>query len=160
MKPSKDGETCDCAHHRRISSADAGGREGRWAAVVPILTCAVCPACLPGYAKLLAFLGVGISLKESTHHVLLASAIFVSLAVSAWRGRRLGRWGPFATVLLGSSLLGLGHMLQESRPLLWGGVAVLLGGTIWERSIWKRSRAAANSLRAGGVHLDTIGREA
>lgn len=93
---------CDCAHHRAKSSNPATGEPGgRWASLVPILACAVCPACLAAYAKVLSFVGIGVSLSESTHLLVLVLAIGVSLVVSAWRAWRLRRLGPLAISVVG-----------------------------------------------------------
>lgn len=109
--------------------------------VVPLLACAVCPACLSTYAQVLSFVGVGLSLTESAHQVLLALAIAVSLAVSGWRFRRLRRLGPLLATAAGCVLLVLGHALEEDPVLTWGGVAVLLAGGLWERRVWRRAHA-------------------
>ncbi|WP_375759002.1 MerC family mercury resistance protein [Corallococcus exercitus] len=145
---------CDCAHHRRqeAGSSPAEVPGSRWAALAPILACAVCPACLATYAKVLSFLGVGVSLTESTHHLLLVIAVGVSLGASAWKALRLHRWGPLLVTVLGCALLVTGHALDEDPVLTWGGVAVLLGGALWERQAWRRgvaSRGKASPLAAG-----------
>ena len=112
--------------------------------VVPLLACAVCPTCLATYAKVLSFLGVGLSLTESTHEVLLAVAVMVSLAVSGWRSRRLRRLGPLLLTATGCALLVLGHALDEDPVLTWTGVAVLLAGGLWERRAWRRQIGRAH----------------
>jgi hypothetical protein len=131
---------CDCAHHRsQETPAEVPG--SRWAALAPILACAVCPACLATYAKVLAFLGVGMSLTETTHQLMLVVAVGVALVASAWKAWRLRRWGPLLVTALGCALLVAGHALDENPVLTWGGVAVLLSGGLWERQVWRRAVA-------------------
>ncbi|WP_426752633.1 MerC domain-containing protein [Myxococcus sp. Y35] len=136
---------CDCAHHRGQSPANPNERGkvpgGRWSVLVPLLACAVCPACLSTYAQVLSFVGVGLSLTESVHQVMLAVAVTVSLAVSGWRFRRLRRLGPLLATAAGCALLVLGHALEENPVLTWGGVAVLLAGGLWERRAWRQRPA-------------------
>lgn len=144
--------SCDCAHHRAKATTPASVEPGgRWASVVPILACAVCPACLAAYAKVLSFVGIGVSLSESTHLLVLVVAIGVSLVVSAWRAWRLRRMGPLAISVVGGGLLVLSHALDENPLLLWSGVAVLLGGGLWERQVWRRFRARRDSVDLGSL---------
>ncbi|RKH47874.1 MerC family mercury resistance protein [Corallococcus sicarius] len=141
--------SCDCAHHRAEASSPAGEPGGRWASLLPLLACAVCPACLSAYAKVLSFVGIGVSLSESTHLLLLVVAIGVTLVVSAWRAWRLHRVGPLVISVVGSALLVLSHALEENPLLLWSGVAVLLGGALWERRVWRRFQARRDPVAPG-----------
>ncbi|NVI96601.1 MerC domain-containing protein [Myxococcus sp. AM009] len=133
---------CDCAHHRGQAATDPTEPVkvpgGRWSMLVPLLACALCPTCLAAYAQVLSFLGVGLSLTESAHQVMLVVAVTVSLAVSGWRSRRLRRVGPLLVTAAGCSLLVLGHALEEDPVLTWSGVVVLLAGGLWERRVWRQ----------------------
>ncbi|ADO70923.1 MerC family mercury resistance protein [Stigmatella aurantiaca] len=136
--PSAQKDVCDCAHHRRASSCSPlEERGGRWAVLVPLLACAVCPACLSTYAKVLSFLGVGFLLTESAHQGILVVAVAISIGMGGWKAWRLRRGGPFAATVVGCALLILGHALDENAVMSWGGVAVLLGGAMWERRAWR-----------------------
>ncbi|CAM3967828.1 MerC domain-containing protein [Corallococcus exiguus] len=128
------GASCDCLHHR----AEASRPGGRWASWVPLLACAVCPGHLSAYAQVLSFVGIGASLSESTHQLVLGVAIALSLAVNAWRAWRLRSLTPLAISGTGGGLLVLSHALDENALLLWSGAAVLLGGILWERQVWPR----------------------
>ncbi|MBN9687449.1 hypothetical protein JYJ93_33940 [Corallococcus sp. NCSPR001] len=83
-------------------------------------------------------MGIGVSLSESSHLLLLGVAVSLSLAVNAWRAWRLRRLAPLALSGAGGGLLVLSHVLDENVLLLWSGVAVLLGGVLWERQPWRR----------------------
>ncbi len=141
--------SCDCLHHRAQASRPADGSAGGlWASWVPLLACAVCPGHLSAYAQVLSFVGIGVSLSESSHLLILMVAVSLSLAVNAWRAWRLRHLAPLAISGVGSGLLVLSHALDENALLLWSGVAVLLGGVLWERQVWRRFpvRRASASL--------------
>ncbi|NBC43911.1 hypothetical protein [Corallococcus exiguus] len=98
----------------------------------------MCPGHLSAYAQVLSFVGIGASLSESTHQLVLGVAIALSLAVNAWRAWRLRSLTPLAISGTGGGLLVLSHALDENALLLWSGAAVLLGGILWERQVWPR----------------------
>ena len=146
---------CDCAHHRRHETERSCPEElpgSRWAALAPVLACAVCPACLSTYAKVLSLLGVGVTLTESTHHILLVLAVCVSLGASFWKARRRHQWGPLWVAILGCALLAMGHARDEDPVLTWSGVVVLLVGGLWERQAGRRVAASR-----GGAPRPTSG---
>jgi hypothetical protein len=103
-----------------------------WAALLPVLACAVCPVCLATYAKLASVLGVGFGLSELQHTVLLVIAIALSVAVSAWRSVRTRRIWPVLIAMFGSALVSLGHFAGKQPALEWAGVLVLMIGGVTE----------------------------
>lgn len=130
---SSDGHhACDCAGHRQASSSSKTRASG-WAGVLPLLACAVCPACLATYAKLLSVLGVSVGLTEYQHSVILAFAIGISVLVSAWRSVRSRRAWPLVFALLGSCFVVTGHVFGELHALEWLGVLVLLVSGVIEQ---------------------------
>jgi hypothetical protein len=150
---------CDCAAHRAASHAAHHAQPGDaappqaagswWTSVAPVLACAVCPACMSTYAKVLSTLGVGVFLTETQHHALLIGAVSLSLAIGVWRGHKGRRWSPFFLTLLGCALLVSGHLLGDVRALSWSGMAVLLGGGLWEHRLWRRVQAAPQAVPVG-----------
>src|SRR5688572_12269023 len=86
------GAACDCGGHRSKGTREA--RLEAWSALLPILACAVCPACLATYTKLLSLVGVSLGLDEAVHQLLMAVALFISVGVSAWRSWRTARAWP------------------------------------------------------------------
>ena len=84
------------------------------------------------YAKLLSILGVSVGMSEVQHTVVLASAVSVSILVSAWRSLRSRRVWPLACASLGSSLVIAGHVQEELHALEWAGVLILLASGLAE----------------------------
>jgi hypothetical protein len=116
---------CDCAAHR-VRSSEAGARASFWGALLPVLACAFCPACITAWAPLLATAGIGVALNESQHSLLLIVAIALSLGVASWRARRARAWAPvLLTGLGGAAMLG-GHAWNDNAPLESLGVLCLL----------------------------------
>lgn len=141
MHDRNDAHACDCAVHRS-TSAPVGA--GLWATLLPVLACAVCPVCLATYAKLFSVFGIGFGLSELHHSILLAFAIGLSLAVSAWRSYRTHRIWPVAIAFAGSLLVSVGHFAGDLAALEWAGVLVLLAGGLYEH--FRLRGAAAASL--------------
>jgi hypothetical protein len=124
---------CDCPAHRRASTTpEATSKLGRWSLLLPLLACAICPACLATYAKLLSLLGVGVGMTESQHLLVLGAAVLVSVIVSGLRSWRSKRWWPISLALLGATLIGVGHSVEALHALEWAGVLVLLIGGLSE----------------------------
>ena len=134
---------CDCAAHRAPAVAPPGG--GGWSALLPVLACAVCPACLTTYAKLFSVVGVGFGLSEFHHLVLLAFAIGTSIGVSAWRSWRTRRVWPIVTAVTGSTLVATGHFAGDLQAIEWLGVLVLLVGGLTEHFRLRRRAAPTGS---------------
>lgn len=97
------------------------------------------------YAKLLSVVGIGFGLSELQHSLLLAFAVAVSVAVSAWRTARTGRAWPLVVALLGTSLVVIGHLAGELHALEWLGVMVLLAGGLAEQFRLRRMAAAQHA---------------
>jgi hypothetical protein len=137
------GHACDCTAHR--GRAEPSPSAGIWSTVLPVLACAVCPACLTTYAKLFSVLGVGFGLSEIHHLLLLAVAIGASVGLSAWRSWRTRRIWPIAVALTGSLLVVAGHVSGDLPVLEWAGVLVLLSGGLTEHLRLRRGRALAQA---------------
>ncbi|MCA2981105.1 MAG: hypothetical protein INH41_06685 [Myxococcaceae bacterium] len=127
---------CDCEHHRS-AQAPPSAASGWVASVLPVLACAVCPACLSAYAKLLSALGVGLVLTEAQHAVIMTVAVASSVAVSGWRTVRTRRRWPLLVSLGGASLVVAGHLLEHG-VMEWAGVLVLLAGGLAEMPLLRR----------------------
>lgn len=127
-------QTCDCAAHRVQAKSSAG----LWSSLLPALACAVCPACLTAYAKVLSLFGVGFGLSEAQHLGLLIGAIGISVAVSARRAWQTKRVWPLMVACGGVTLLALGHVVLHE--LEWVGAVVLLGGAVAEQRAIRRAR--------------------
>jgi hypothetical protein len=133
---------CDCPAHRQpAAKGKPEATLSRWSLLLPLLACAICPACLATYAKLLSLLGVGVGMTESQHLFVLGTAVLVSVVVSGLRSWRSGRWWPLAFALSGTALIVVGHLAEALHALEWAGVLVLMVGGLSEH-FRLRARAA------------------
>lgn len=153
-RPSHDAK-CDCPAHRRGAISLDPGEPASAAApsllssLLPALACVVCPACIASYSSALSAVGVSATLGEAYHHYFLAVALLVTIGLQAHRAYRTQRTAPLVAAVLGCALVLAGHALDESGhaawspPLVWGGVAVLLGSSILD--VLRTRRAHARS---------------
>jgi hypothetical protein len=117
---------------------------GALVSMSPAVACALCPACLSTYAKVVSALGAGWSISETTHHVVLTIAVASTVLISAYRSYRSRRLWPIGVALVGCALLLFGHSI-ESLPVEVLAILVLLGGGLLEQF---RLRAAPSVQRA------------
>jgi len=97
-------------------------------ALLPSITC---PACWPGYAAVLSSFGIGF--LPSNRYLLPLTIVFLAiyLFMLAWEARKQNRFGPIIFGTVGSIVLVVGRFVQESNPLMYAGVAVLITASIW-----------------------------
>jgi FtsH-binding integral membrane protein len=142
---------CDCPAHRNVKP-DAARRASWWSALLPILACALCPACISAWAPLLATAGLGLALTESHHTALLLGAIAVSLVVAVWRARRTQAWVPLLLTTTGGASMLAGHLLDDNVLLAGLGALCFLSaaalGVLPSRSA---SRRASPPVPSGQV---------
>lgn len=137
------GPTCDCCEPE---AQDV--RPGFWSALLPVVACAVCPACLATYTKLLSLVGVSVGFGEGLHHLLLVVALVLSMSVSGWRSWRTGRAWPLLIAAAGSALVSGGHLFGEHQAIEWAGVLVLLAGGSSEHFRLRRRAASPDLARS------------
>lgn len=113
-----------------------------WSAVLPVLACAVCPACLATYTKVLSSLGVGFGLSDVAHMLLLLVAVTTSIAISSWRSWRTRRAWPVVVACIGATLVLVGHAV-DVHIAEWGGVLVLVIGGVTEHLRLRHRRRSA-----------------
>ncbi len=116
------------------------------AGVFALLPKAACPACWPVYAGALSALGLGFLLERTW--MLPLTALFLALAVGSLAYRARGRrgYGPFAAGLAGALTILLGKFALESDPVTYGGLALLLGASLW--NAWPVRKTATVSCPA------------
>ncbi|MEW5806944.1 MAG: MerC family mercury resistance protein [Acidobacteriota bacterium] len=97
-------------------------------ALLPKLTC---PACWPAYAGLLSAFGLGF--VNYTPYLLPLTALFLILAVgSLWYGAKNRRdYTPFMLGILSASTVIIGKFVLESKWAMYGGIALLMGASLW-----------------------------
>ena len=135
----------------KATSPSGGGETGRksgWlglVAMVPgvgasLLPLGVCAACWPAYAGLLGSVGLGF-LLETTYLLPLVAALFVlALSSLAYRARSRRGYGPFGLGVVGSGIALVGKFAFSSDPLLYVGLVLLLGASLWNS--WPRKACA------------------
>jgi len=142
--------SCACAAHKRPlaarEEAPRKGALGLLGTLAPALACAVCPACLSTYAKVLSVLGVGAAITETQHTALLSFAIGSSIVLSGVRSWRAWRIWPLLIAVVGCALVLAGHLSSEIAAVEWLGIAILLGGGLAERTLTARAARAASAL--------------
>lgn len=104
-------------------------------AVVPalgslLLPSLSCPACWPGYASLLGAAGLSF-LGESKYLIWLSVAALVISLIMLFRRSRQGSYVPVLIGAFAALLILTGKLLLNSNPMVWLGVAALLGAFIW-----------------------------
>lgn len=136
------GHACDCHAHRKAEAPPSG--EGLWATLLPVLACAVCPACMSAYAKIFSALGAGATLSARTHGILVGLALTVSLVMSARRAHRTRTYRMFSGTAFFAMLVILGHV-REASIVEWLGIAGLLAVGLYEHPAIGRLRRRARS---------------
>jgi hypothetical protein len=144
---------CGCgeiACARPAPMADGSGKASGLAALAPLLACALCPACLSLYAKLAGVVGAGLAISEAAHAALLATAMLVSVLVSAYRYRLTRRGWPVSLSLVGITLMTLAHILGEPTSLELLGMGALAASAVVDRfgletMLRRRTQSASHS---------------
>ena len=138
----------------RNGAADNGaGNLRAWLAVLPAIGVAMlpklaCPACWPAYAGLLSSIGLGF--LTQTAYLLPLTVAFLIVAVGALgvRARSRHGFGPFVTGLIAALVVIVGKFQFESDPAMYGGIALLIGASVW--NTWPRRKIAASCPACAG----------
>jgi len=132
--------SCDCAGHRAMTLKRPSGGKVSWSGLLPVLACALCPACLAAWTPLLAGLGLGLALTEAQHTWLLLVAIALAVVSAGLRARSSRMWTPLVLALLG------GTVLLASHDTPGGGALSALGALCFiAAAISGRTRSASRS---------------
>jgi hypothetical protein len=121
----------------RIGARNNSNRGLRsWLAILPAIGVAMlpklaCPACWPAYAGLLSSIGLGF--LTQTAYLLPLTVAFLVLAVGALgiSARNRHEFGPFVTGLVAALIVIVGKFQFESDPAMYGGIALLIGASVW-----------------------------
>jgi copper chaperone len=103
-------------------------------ALLPLLPSATCPACLTAYAGVLSAIGLGFLFKERVLTPLIAIFLAIGILSVAWSTRSHRRSGPLLVTVLGSAAVVAGRLVWNIPALLYGGVALLIGASVW--NLW------------------------
>lgn len=85
-----------------------------------------------------AFGSLGISIQIPYQPWLLPlvlTLLLVNLAALLMRARARGRYGPFLLCLTGGSIIVTGKFLLESNPMIIGGLACIVTGSLWSATL-------------------------
>lgn len=127
--------------------ARAGQGRGGWlrslaavpGAALPLLPSVTCPACAVAYAGVLSSLGLGFLLSDRVLVPIIVASLVVGVASVAWSTRSHRRPGPLVATLVGVLGVVIGRLVWRVPAVLYVGVALLLGASIW--NLWlKRPR--------------------
>ena len=138
----RQGETLHSSTEVRLPSAWL--RIG--AIVLPILKCAVCPACLGIFGSLLAGARIGLLEDERIHGAIIVFALIADFGILGASIRHHGRRGPLGLCAVGAALALAGHFAWE--PVEYGGFAILFATGIWNLVLLRRHHRKAGSCCA------------
>jgi hypothetical protein len=115
---------------------------------LPILKCAVCPACLSIFGSVFAGARFGFVQTEPWHELLIFVALIADFAVLGASFRHHRRRTPLWLCAAGALLVVLGHLFAESLELL--GFALLLAAGISNLILLRRHHRHAGNCCAHG----------
>lgn len=116
---------------------------GVGASLLPVLTC---PACWPAYAGLLGTVGLGFLLDKASLLPIAVMLLGFALASLAYRAKSRHGYGPLGIGIVGASIALASKFTLSSNPLLYLGLALLIGASLWNS--WSRKAAPADSCAA------------
>ncbi len=97
----------------------------------------VCPLCIPALGALLASLGLGFALKFEVIRGMLIFFLVAAVASLAGSLRSHRKKRIFLLGLAGAVLIYAGRHIWFSVPLMWAGVVMLVGASLW--NLWAKS---------------------
>ncbi len=119
----------------------------------------ICPLCWPAYAGLLS--AIGLSFLINARNLLVVTAMFLVLAVSAlaFRARQRRGYGPALIGLAASVAVLIGKFSFESAAAMYGGLGLLIAASIWNSWPAKPVPACAQCAPVGAaVQLEREGK--
>jgi hypothetical protein len=118
---------------------NAKPRRAGWLGVLPaIVACAFCPACLSVWTSLLPALGLGVTISERTHFVIVCASLVISLASLAWAFRIHRRSGPLIGAGLAATIMLANELSLEKLWIELPALGLLLIMSIWSTRLPRR----------------------
>lgn len=135
-----------------VAAMESAGRSrSRWSrslAVLPgaglaLLPAGACPACWPAYAGLLGSLGLGFLLDTSYQLPVMGAFLALALAALGYGAKGRRGFGPLA-LGVGATVTALaGKFALSSSALLYLGLALLIGASLWNSWPLRAARTEA-----------------
>lgn len=122
-------------------------------ALVALLPNVACPACWPAYTALLSSLGVGFLPTGRYLPTVTLLGLAIPLGVLALKARRGRGLMPFVFGLVGATALVVGRFALASAALVFVGVAMLAGASLWDT--WAKRRKATACPACSLVQIST-----
>jgi hypothetical protein len=107
-------------------------------ALVALLPAATCPACLGAYFGVLSALGLGFLLTNRVLVPVVVGFLVLGIAIIAWSTVSHRRFGPLIATLAGSGAVAAGRLIWSIPTMLYAGVALLVGASLW--NLWLKRR--------------------
>jgi len=101
--------------------------------VLSLLSCAICPLCLPMYAGLLSFVGIELGGLHAFFFPIMIIFSFVTLGFMAYQiYTREGKWAPFKLAL--GAAFGMGvFSFYDYEYALYACLALFMGSILWNK---------------------------
>lgn len=109
---------------------------------VSLLPKLACPACWPAYAGLLSAFGLGFLANATYLLPLTVAFLIVAVGALGWRAKHRRGFGPFALGVLAGTIVVVGKFSYNSNLALYGGIALLVGASLWNS--WPDRSASAS----------------
>lgn len=137
--------------HAAASAANETGRRWRWGSLLPVmpgsgaalLPIGTCPVCWPAYAGFLTSVGLGFLLSKNFLVPMSIALWGLALASLAYRARARRGYGPLSVGVVAVSIVLVGKFVLSSHFLLYLGLIVLMGASLWNS--WPHGAAASGS---------------
>lgn len=129
---------------RNGDAQSGGGGWPTWLMIIPAVGVAMlpklaCPVCWPAYAGLLSSIGLGFLTQAAYLLPLTAAFLVVAVAALAIRAGNRRGYGPFIVGLLAAVTVIVGKFVVEFHPAMYGGIALLIGASIW--NTWPKRKS-------------------
>ena len=90
-----------------------------------------CPFCWAAYMSVFSSLGLGTVSYQPWFLPLMIILLVLNVGILFYQALKKKNFGPFGLSLLGMSLILVGKLSLNSDVLMWSGLILLLGASVW-----------------------------